>query len=72
MFFGMDRPVRITSEVDGSLMFWRVEVPGREPWHSPLRVKGDETPEFFRWLAETASRRTSGLTDPEWDDVMSP
>jgi hypothetical protein len=65
----MGRPVRIVSEVDGSLMFWRVEVPGCEPWHSPPRAKGDEAPAFFRWLAEIASQRTSGLTDQERDGV---
>jgi hypothetical protein len=67
----MERSARIISEYDGQMAFWRVEIPGREPWHSPLRVKGDEAPEFFRWLAATASRRTSsvatGISAAEWD-----
>ena len=37
---------------DPPVAYWRVEVPGREPYFSPLRVKGDETPEFFRRLAK--------------------
>jgi hypothetical protein len=39
---------------DPPLSFWRVEMDGREPFLSPLRVTGNEQPAFFRALARTA------------------
>lgn len=35
--------------------FWRIEVDGRT-YRSPIRVTGDETPDFFRGMAEGAAR----------------
>jgi hypothetical protein len=36
---------------DPPLAFWRVETEGRKPWRSPMRVMGNESPEFFHGLA---------------------
>lgn len=40
------------------LAFWRVEIPGRSPYASPMRVTGEERPSFFYRLfaAATVSR----------------
>lgn len=44
-------------EPDPPLVFWRVEIAGRAPWHSPARVSEDERPELFRRLAEAAQAK---------------
>jgi hypothetical protein len=38
---------------DSPLSFWRIECDGRV-YPAPLRVRGDEPPEFFRKLVRTA------------------
>jgi hypothetical protein len=41
---------------DGPLAFWRVESSAGAIYVSPVRVVGDEQPDFFRALADTAVR----------------
>jgi hypothetical protein len=41
---------------DGPLAFWRVESSAGAMYVSPVRVVGDEHPEFFRRLADMAVR----------------
>ena len=36
---------------DPPLAFWWVETEGRKTWRSPMRVIGNESPEFFHGLA---------------------
>lgn len=44
---------RFTVDQDPPLRFWRIESSSHK-WLSPMRVRGGETPAFFRRLADEA------------------
>jgi hypothetical protein len=44
-----------TADCEPPLRFWRIESAGRI-YRSPMEVSGEETPDFFRALADAALR----------------
>jgi hypothetical protein len=50
------RTPELATNDDPPFAFWRVETPGRELWRSPLRVTGDEQPQFFHEVARLADK----------------
>jgi hypothetical protein len=51
-----------------SVDFWRIESQGRE-WHTPIKVTGNETPDFFQEMAEAAALSVREPSDPSSQSV---